>query len=104
MTIQGTNATTNQFFRNAPLFANGNPSRSADTLAGTLPALLKIFTFKADYVHPLNDGMKMEAGIKVSSTTNDNDLALYNQNGQGPVFNPLLSNHFIYKEISMPFT
>lgn len=87
-----------QFFRNAPLSANGNPSRSADTLSGTLPAILMIFTFKADYIHPLKENKKIEAGIKSSSITNDNDLTLYNRNGHGPVLNTSLSNHFIYKE------
>lgn len=87
-----------QFLKNTPANASGNSTRTADTLSGTLPAELNIASFKADFVHPLKAGSKIEAGIKSSRISNDNDILFYNQYGQGPKLNNALSNHFIYKE------
>lgn len=87
-----------QFFRNVSTDAVGTIKRSPDTLTGVLPALLEIASFKADYIHPIRQGFRMEAGIKASQIKNDNDLLFYNLMGNGPKVNRTLSNHFIYEE------
>ncbi|MBL0356618.1 MAG: outer membrane beta-barrel protein [Chitinophagaceae bacterium] len=43
-------------------------------LKGHLPAVIDIYTFKSDYVHPFKSGIKFEAGIKTSYVTNDNEV------------------------------
>ncbi len=58
------------------------------------PNKTQVYTFKADYEHPFNDNMKLEAGIKSSYVRNEN----FDQNF---VNNELISewnNHFIYQE------
>ncbi len=87
-----------QFFLNIAANKSGTATRPADTLLGNLPALLKIVSFKTDYIHPLKNSNKVEAGIKSSCVSNDYDLAFYNQQGRGSVLNTSLSNHFIYQE------
>ncbi|HYF29557.1 MAG TPA: TonB-dependent receptor [Chitinophagaceae bacterium] len=87
-----------QFFENLPATAAGVPKRPTDTLTGDLPAILELTSFKADYRHPLPDNAAFEAGFKSSRVVNDNDLVFYNHQGNGPVLNTSLSNHFIYRE------
>lgn len=67
-------------------------------LRGHLPANIDIYTFKADYVHPLKKGARFEAGMKFSFVENDN-LVNYERwiNNKWEVDN-IRSNHFIYDE------
>lgn len=67
-------------------------------LMGRLDGNTRIRSLKADYVHPLGDKMKLEAGFKTSFVTADNDPVFYDQSTGTDVFDSLKSNHFIYKE------
>ena len=86
---------------------NFNPDGSLDTtsgginpylLRGNLPSIIKIYTGKADYTHPINDKAKIEAGWKSSWVRTDNDAQYtylldnisYPDTGR--------SNRFIYEE------
>ncbi|TNY04631.1 TonB-dependent receptor, partial [Escherichia coli] len=54
--------------------------------------------FKADYIHPLKKGAKLEAGIK-SSFVNTDANAIYDSVTYGKTVRDLnRSNHFQYKE------
>lgn len=78
--------------------ASGTPSFTPDTLLGSLPQNIKIWSFKTDYVHPLKNGAKFEAGLKSSIVTTDNN-AIYNSLLQNRlVRDTRRSNHFIYEE------
>jgi iron complex outermembrane recepter protein len=92
------NRNNNQFFRNLPADAEGNFTRPADTLTGLLPALLNLASIKVDYLHPLPGNSKLEAGLKSSWVSNDNDLAFFVHKGSGAQPDRNLSNHFIYEE------
>ena len=63
-----------------------------------LPSDITIYTAKADYLHPLRNKAKLEAGIKSSVVANDNDSQYFTQAGtiQTPDYGK--SNHFIYHE------
>ena len=78
----------------------GNPStiQSPDTLIGTLPQNIKIYSGKVDYTLPLKKGAKFEAGLKTSFVETDNN-AIYNNviDGQS-ILDSSRSNHFIYEE------
>jgi len=63
-----------------------------------LPSSIRIYTAKTDYVQPLNNGGKLETGIKSSFVKNDNTTDYYDKDGIAPVYDPALSNRFIYKE------
>ncbi|MES2850283.1 MAG: outer membrane beta-barrel family protein, partial [Bacteroidota bacterium] len=55
-------------------------------------------SFKVDYVHPLKDKAKFEAGIKTSFVTTDNDVKFYTVVDGKDVLDINRSNHFIYTE------
>ncbi len=86
-----------QLFKNAG-FNGDNTFKYADELSGTLPSAIKIYSFKTDYVQPLKKDMKLEAGIKTSYTTTDNDARYFTtvNNIMQPDYEK--TNHFIYKE------
>ncbi len=60
-----------QFYRNASYRAD-NSVKSKDDLTGKLPSYVNIYSFKADYSHPLANGFKTEAGIKGSLIETNN--------------------------------
>ncbi|HVF95861.1 MAG TPA: TonB-dependent receptor, partial [Flavisolibacter sp.] len=87
-----------QYMVNAYFDARGNVSRKADTLKGTLPQNIKIYSGRIDYVHPLKKDSKFEAGLKSSIVNTDND-ANYDSIQYGQVAHDFRrSNHFIYEE------
>lgn len=88
---------------NQPLFTTyynntGNQNGKIDSLMGTLPQAITIYSGKMDYTLPLKKGAKFEAGFKSSYVKTDND-ANYDsiQNGQ-IIHDYNRSNHFLYEE------
>jgi outer membrane receptor protein involved in Fe transport len=76
----------------------GVPITKADTLLGNLPQDINIYTAKVDYVHPLKKGAKLEAGLKTSFVSTDNN-AVYDSLNYGVRVRDIgRSNHFIYDE------
>lgn len=80
-------------------YYNNNLQYTGQTLLrGVLPAIINIYSFKADYVHPLKAG-RFEAGVKFSYVTNDNEVEYERSFTEGKWFrDSIQSNHFIYKE------
>jgi len=77
--------------------ADGQSSQSQLLLKGRLPAIINIYSVKSDYIHPFKSGLKLEAGIKSSYVTNDNEVD-YQRYNQGKWDSDARSNHFVYKE------
>lgn len=78
--------------------AAGNSIAKSDTLLGSLPQEINIYSGKIDYLRPLKKGAKFEAGLKSSIVKTDN-----NANYDSIINNQLVhdynrSNHFIYEE------
>ncbi|MCD6011621.1 MAG: TonB-dependent receptor [Flavipsychrobacter sp.] len=75
-------------------------SKIPQILRGEQNGLTQIRSFKADYAHPLKNGAKIEAGIKISYVTADNDLKFFNgvDNNTHYVLDTTKTYHFIYKE------
>ncbi len=69
-------------------------------LNGYLPSNIDIYTFKADYSQPLKNKVTLEAGIKTSYVTSDNnaEYTLYDTATGKWNVDDGRSNHFIYKE------
>jgi hypothetical protein len=65
---------------------------------GDLKGLTQIQSVKADYATPLLNGIKLDAGMKTSFVTSDNDLQFYNQRSGAFIPDSQRTNHFIYKE------
>ncbi len=76
---------------------NNNPAEAPYILKGINPSVINVYTGKIDYVHPLKNNAKFEAGIKASIVETDNN-SLFNvlKNNNWEV-DPR-SNEFIYKE------
>ncbi len=86
------------FLINAYYDPSGLPFMKADTLYGNLPQDINIRTAKFDYLHPLKNGAKFEAGVKTSFVTTDND-AIYDSLNYGVRVRDIgRSNHFKYEE------
>jgi len=87
-----------QYLVNAYYDPNGMPTKKADTLLGSLPQEIDIYSAKVDYTLPLKKGAKFEAGLKTSFVETDNN-AIYDSVNYGmrvPDYGR--SNHFIYEE------
>jgi iron complex outermembrane receptor protein len=91
-------STNNQDLVNAYYNTFGQPTDKADTLLGSLPQNISIYTGRIDYTKPLKKGAKFEAGLKSSFVETDNN-AIYDSLNYGVRVRDIgRSNHFIYKE------
>ena len=87
-----------QFMANSFFDVNGNTLRRGDSLKGGLPQDIKVYSGRLDYVHPLKNNAKFEAGIKSSFVKTDNN-AVYDSIHNGILMRDYnRSNHFIYEE------
>ncbi|MDN5289289.1 MAG: TonB-dependent receptor [Mucilaginibacter sp.] len=87
----------NQLFNNISYLPDGSITNN-DILTGHLPGNIQIYSAKADYTHPLNNGLKLAAGVKTSYTKTDNIADYFStiDNITTPDYDK--TNHFIYKE------
>ena len=91
-------STNKQDLMNAYYDATGVPTDKADTLLGSLPQNINIYTARVDYVKPLKEGAKFEVGLKTSFVETDNN-AIYDSLNYGVRIRDIgRSNHFIYNE------
>jgi hypothetical protein len=74
------------------------PGSVPDTLLGNLPQDIEIYSFKADYLKPLKNGARFEAGIKSSFVKTDNNAGYDSLKNNSLVHDFGRSNHFVYNE------
>lgn len=92
------NSKNDQYLVNAYFNAVGNPVSKADTLLGSLPQNIKIYSGRMDYLQPLKNAARLEAGIKSSLVKTDNN-AQYDSIQYGQMVHDFnRSNYFIYEE------
>lgn len=84
---------TNSYFD-----ASGDPTIKPDTLLGSLPQNIKIYSGRVDYLQPLKKGGRFEAGIKSSYVKTDNNAAYDSIQYGALVHDYNRSNYFIYEE------
>ncbi len=65
---------------------------------GDLAGITQIRSVKADYSRPMSNGVKMDAGVKMSYVTAENDLKFYNYKNSKPVTDSNRTNNFLYRE------
>lgn len=88
----------NSMMVNAYFDAYGIATGKADTLLGSLPQDIRIYSAKADYTKMLKKGARFEAGLKSSYVKTNNDAA-YDSISYGKNVPDLnRSNYFIYEE------
>ncbi|MBA2745594.1 MAG: TonB-dependent receptor [Flavisolibacter sp.] len=89
---------TSQTLSNGYFKPSGEISGKADTLYGHLPQEINIYSGKIDYLHPLKNGARFEAGLKSSFVKTDNN-AIYDTLHNGTRMRDFnRSNYFIYEE------
>ena len=92
------NVSSSQNLMNRYFDPSGAPTIVPDNLLGSLPQLIRIYSGKADYIHPLKNGAKFEAGVKISFVETDNN-AVYDTLRNGMmILDSARSNHFVYTE------
>ncbi len=87
--------TASRFFN-----TNGTPKRDDDILDGDQQGSLIFRTAKADYVQPLEKGMRFEAGVKTSWVSSDNNAQFFNVLPGGAQVDITKTNRFFYKEFN----
>ena len=87
-----------QLFRTRYLNTSGAEYLPSYLLSGDLNGTTKIYSFKADYTHPFSNGAKLEAGVKSSYVTQDNQVAFYDESTGAHRYDTNKSNHFLYDE------
>lgn len=87
-----------QFMVNSYTDAAGNSLEKADTLLGTLPQDIKVYSGRIDYLHPLEKGARFEAGLKSSIVRTDNNAGYDSIQNGITIHDVGRSNHFVYDE------
>lgn len=77
---------------------NGQPSSEEELMSSSQPSDIKIGSLKIDYVHPLKNKMKLEAGVKSSYVVTDNNAVYQNYYNGEWVLDTDRSNQFKYTE------
>ena len=88
----------NQFYENKYLNPDYSERLPMGELKGALPATVNIYSAKTDFTFPIKKTAKIEAGLKSSYVTTDNDALYQNNTPGGYVTDEGKTNHFIYKE------
>jgi hypothetical protein len=74
------------------------PGRSPRLLTSAQDGTLTIQSVKADYVRPLQNGLRLEAGVKASWVHSDNDVVFYTATDGITILDPNQSSRFRYQE------
>jgi iron complex outermembrane recepter protein len=69
-----------------------------EIIKGDLPSVVRISSIKTDYTHPINKNAKIEAGVKLSHVTTNNEARYYLVENGIDIVDTNRSNHFKYKE------
>lgn len=77
---------------------DGSPLQPRYTLNGDQDGKLDFKIGKVDYTRPFNKTTKLEAGLKTSFVSSDNDAKFFDMSSGTPVDDVNKTNHFLYKE------
>ncbi len=87
----------NQSFLNST-YAAGGSMKSSQQISAQLPSHISIYAAKTDYTQVLAGKVKMEAGLKSSYVTSDNEANYFNVISGVSSIDYNNTNHFVYKE------
>ncbi len=79
-------------------YPDGTPMQPDYILDGDQLGKLVLKTAKFDYVHPLKNQARLEAGGKISIVSSDNDAKFFDASSGTPIVDVNKTNHFYYKE------
>jgi hypothetical protein len=89
---------SNQMFVNDTYLPGNITPVNSTTLNDNLPAIINIYSAKADYSHPLKGKAKIEAGVKSSYVNTDNAANYFNVVDGASSVDYSKTNRFLYKE------
>ncbi|MEP6749875.1 MAG: outer membrane beta-barrel protein [Bacteroidota bacterium] len=90
-------STGNQLSQSAVYLPDGSLSFSNSLLFKT-PANINIWSVKADYTQPIKGKATLDAGVKSSYVSNNNQINWFSQTGNSFTPDDSKSDHFIYSE------
>jgi iron complex outermembrane receptor protein len=90
--------TSDEYIVNDFYTASGNTYRDPLLLQNLSPSTIHSWLSKIDFTDPLSKTSKLEAGIKYSNLTSNNDLIFGPQVNGVYTSDPAFSNHFVYTE------
>ena len=79
-------------------YPDGTPMQDDYILDGDQVGKLTLKTAKFDYVHPLKNKSRLEAGGKISFVSSDNDAKFFDVSSGAPQVDVNKTNRFYYKE------
>ena len=85
-------------YRNTYLNAAGQPYRAPYIFRSSAPTNIHVFAAKTDYTYPFNKTMKMDAGLKSSVVSTDNNSVFQNYLDNSWQDDVVRSNQFKYDE------
>lgn len=77
---------------------NGSKRKEDDILDGDQAGKLTLKTAKVDFTNPMKGGARLEAGLKTSYVSSDNDAEFFNVLPSGTVVDATKTNRFFYEE------
>lgn len=89
---------SNQNFVTTYTAPDGSAFQPDYFLKSNLDGITSIQSLKADYVHPLKNSLRLEAGVKSSFAKADNEPLFYEKVNGDYTLDTKRSNHFIYNE------
>jgi hypothetical protein len=91
-----TNFTDQTFDNNS--YSKIGTLKSNYLLMGNLPTDIDIYSFKTDYSHPFENGLKVETGLKASYAKTNNTAEYFSIINQVKIPDYEKTNHFLYNE------
>lgn len=91
------NSGNDQYFENITYYPDWS-KKNTTVLTGDLPSDISIYSIKTDYTHPFKHELKLEAGLKTSYVSTNNDANYYNVIDAVPQPDTTKTNHFLYHE------
>lgn len=88
----------NETYQNNYLNADGISYKDPYIFRSGSPSAIKVFAFKADYTYPFSKKIKLDAGIKTSVVSTDNDALFENLINNQWQDDAARSNRFVYDE------
>lgn len=86
-----------QLFDNST-YLPGGEATAFESQLGRVPNDIKIYSAKADFVHPFKETIRISSGLKTSSTFTDNDADFYRIFEDDMVVDLEKTNHFRFRE------
>ncbi|WP_196940094.1 TonB-dependent receptor [Sphingobacterium pedocola] len=91
------NGNNEQYFDNTTYLSSGEPI-ALESQFGKVPNDIRIYSVKADLIHPVGNALRVSTGLKSSRTMTDNDADFYRILEEKLIVDLEKTNHFRFRE------